>query len=126
MNNLSAVQEQQIRQIIRQAGHQAQQMANRQFQVSQKGPDDFVTSVDQTLDRKLAKQFASWFPADGIITEENAQSTEAFHAGYARLWLIDPLDGTDDFIHGQLAYAVMVGLLQDCQPVAGWVYEPAQ
>lgn len=117
-------QAQQIRLAVRRAGRLAVQLSNQQFEVSQKGPDDFVTSVDRTLDRQLTTQFATWFANDGVITEENSQSIKAFHQDYARLWLIDPLDGTDDFIQGKPAYAVMVGLLQNYQPLAGWVYAP--
>jgi len=124
MNELSTVQVQQVCQAVRQAGQQAEQLSQHQFQISQKGPDDFVTSVDQALDRQLSAQFATWFPQDGIVTEENPQSTQAFHAGYSRLWVIDPIDGTDDFIQGKPAYAVMIGLLQNYHPVAGWVYAP--
>jgi len=43
---------------------------------------------------------------------------------FDRLWLIDPLDGTDDFIAGEPDYAVMAGLLQAFEPVLGWVYAP--
>ncbi len=126
MPNFSPSQEHQIRQAVCQAGQKAVQLAAQRFQISQKGPDDFVTSVDQTLDRQLTAQFANWFPEDGVISEENSASRKEFDGGANRLWLIDPLDGTDDFIQGKPDYAVMVGLLQDHQPVAGWVYLPAQ
>jgi 3'(2'), 5'-bisphosphate nucleotidase len=110
---------------MRECGQQAAQMATQQFQVTQKGPADFVTSVDRWLDRQLSSGFAQLCPDDGAITEENEQSRPAFHAGYRRLWCIDPLDGTEDFIQRQPHYAIMVGLLSDCQPVAGWIYAPA-
>ncbi len=126
MDHFSFSQEQQIRQAIRQAGQLAVQLSNQQFQVSQKGPDDFVTSVDQALDRQLTTQFTTWFGNDGVITEENSQSAKVFHKDFLRLWLIDPLDGTDDFIQGKPDYTVMVGLLQGYNPVAGWVYAPVQ
>ncbi len=125
MNHFSPGQEQQIRQVIRSAGQQAARMSGQQFDVDQKGPDDFVTSVDRTLDHYLAQHFTTWFPEDGIVTEENAQSTKVFHQRHRHLWLIDPIDGTDDFIHGQPDYSVMVGLLQDYRPVAGWIYAPS-
>ena len=124
MSDLSSTQAQQICQAIRQAGQQAQQLAQRPFNISQKGPQDFVTSVDQALDQQLSAQFQTWFPQDGIITEENVQSTQAFHGTYPQLWLIDPLDGTQAFMQGKRDYAVMVGLLRDHQPLAGWVYCP--
>ncbi|MGF1603495.1 MAG: 3'(2'),5'-bisphosphate nucleotidase CysQ [Thermosynechococcaceae cyanobacterium] len=126
MSPVSAEQSQQIRSLIRQMGQQAKRMATQPFEVSTKGHEDFVTSVDRALDRQLTVQFRNWFPDDGLITEENIQSVQAFNEPHARLWLIDPLDGTEDFIHGRPNYAVMVGLLEDNQPLAGWVYSPSR
>jgi len=125
MNVFSLLQAQQIRQAIRKAGQEAARLSAQTFEVSEKGPNDFVTSVDRALDRQLAQQFAAWFPSDGIVTEENARSNQVFHQPYRRFWFIDPIDGTDDFIQGRPDYSVMVGLLEDHRPVAGWVYAPA-
>lgn len=113
-----------IRRLMRECGQKAKYLASEPFQVAQKGPDDYVTSVDQALDRHLAAGFTALFPEDGIITEENEHSRAAFHANYRQLWCIDPLDGTDEFIGGKLHYAVMVGLLAESEPVAGWIYAP--
>lgn len=115
-----------IRHLMRDCGQQAAQMATQQFQVALKGPADYVTSVDRWLDRQLGDAFATLFPQDGAISEENERSRAAFHAGYRRLWAIDPLDGTEDFILGRPHYAVMVGLLEDGAPAAGWIYAPAK
>jgi len=124
MTPISPELDQQIRQVMRDCGKHAFQMAQSEFEISQKGPEDYVTSIDQALDRQLSAAFASLFPADGVITEENAQSRSQFDVGHARVWYIDPLDGTEDFIHGRPDYAVMVGLLQEQQPIAGWIYAP--
>jgi 3'(2'), 5'-bisphosphate nucleotidase len=67
-----------ICQCLRQAGQLAKQLATQQFEIHQKGPGDFVTTVDQELDQLLTTQFKAWFPQDGLITEENANSTQAF------------------------------------------------
>ena len=115
----------QIRQLMRECGQKAKHLASEPFQICQKGPDDYVTSVDRLLDRHLATGFSALFPEDGIITEENELSRAAFHANYCRLWCIDPLDGTDEFISHKLHYAVMVGLLCDSEPALGWIYAPA-
>jgi 3'(2'), 5'-bisphosphate nucleotidase len=114
-----------IRQVLNACGEQVRQMATQQLEVSQKGPEDYVTSVDLALNHTLTIAFTDLFPTDGIITEENAQSRRFYTAGYKRLWCIDPLDGTEDFIHGKSEYAVMVGLMEDQQPIAGWLYAPA-
>lgn len=114
-----------IQQIIRSCGQQGHQLASESFQVFEKGKGDYVTNIDRLLDEKLTAAFTTLFPEDGVITEENAASRQALWQGYDRLWLIDPLDGTEDFIQGKSEYAVMVGLLQAEQPRAGWLYVPA-
>lgn len=111
--------------LIRACGLQAQRMSTEQFQVFAKGKDDYVTTIDRALDQRLTAGFAELFPQDGVITEENAQSWQTALGNFDRLWLIDPLDGTDDFIAGQPDYAVMAGLLQAFEPLLGWVYAPA-
>ncbi len=116
---------QKINDLIRKCGQQAAELATQPFQVEQKGPNDYVTSIDRLLDRQLTAGFSALFPLDGAIAEENEHSRSAFHAGYERLWCIDPLDGTEALIQGQEHYSVMVGLLSNWQPVAGWIYAPA-
>jgi 3'(2'), 5'-bisphosphate nucleotidase len=113
-----------IQTVLVEAGRWACEQARQPFTIKEKGPEDFVTAVDQTLDRRLAAQFKNWFPNDGIITEENAQSVQAMQQGFPRLWLIDPIDGTEDFINGRPDYAIMVGLLEQSQPIAGWILRP--
>jgi 3'(2'), 5'-bisphosphate nucleotidase len=125
MSNFSVEQLEKIHWLLFTAGEQAVQMAKEPFEVFEKGAEDYVTNIDRLLDEKLTAGFAALFPDDGIISEENVISRQAFHQHYSRLWLIDPLDGTDDFIQRKLHYAVMVGLLQEGKPIAGWVYAPA-
>lgn len=124
MNSISPDLDHQIRQTIRYCGQQIKQLTANQFEVFQKGPEDYVTTVDAALDRQLSAAFSTLFPDDGVITEENAKSRQQFQVNYSRFWCIDPLDGTEDFIDGKHDYAVMVGLLQDYQPIAGWLYAP--
>lgn len=107
-------------------GFQAQKAASQPFEVFEKGRNDYVTTVDRALDRYLSETFTTHFPADGIVTEENQASAAEFLAQHQRLWLIDPIDGTDDFIHGSGNYSIMVGLLMAGQPRAGWVHAPAR
>lgn len=126
MKGFSSTQLQHICQAVRQAGQRAKRMAATPLEISQKGPSDFVTNVDRALDHQLTVQFRSWFAQDGVITEENPASLSFYHQGFSRLWLIDPLDGTEDFIHGRIHYAVMVGLLEQLTPTAGWIYSPVR
>ncbi len=115
----------QITHLLQECGQQIE-LLSQSFEVDQKGPGDYVTNVDRYLDRKLAEAFGQMFPQDGIITEENEGSRQLFHQGYEQLWCIDPLDGTEGLVKGRQDYAVMVGLLRDYQPIAGWIYAPAR
>ncbi len=109
---------------VRTCGIEAKRLAKLGFQVYEKATDDFVTDVDRALDRYLTETFTELFPEDGLITEENNDSLQQFWQPHPRLWCIDPLDGTQDFINGDPGYAVMVGALADRTPLAGWIYAP--
>lgn len=108
------------------SGQRARAAAAGTFEVFEKGVEDYVTTVDRELDRELAAAFACQFPQDGVVTEENRLSASQYGANYSRLWFIDPIDGTEDFIHRRQHYSIMVGLLTGTIPAAGWVYAPAR
>lgn len=95
------------------------------FQITEKTPGDYVTTIDQSLDRAITEQLALWFPGDGILSEENPAQYGLWHNTHRRLWCIDPIDGTSDLIEGKAGYSVMAGLLENVTPIAGWVYAPA-
>ncbi|MEO0540096.1 MAG: inositol monophosphatase family protein [Cyanobacteria bacterium P01_A01_bin.105] len=126
MNSLTVDQNERICTLVTQAGQRAKAASHQDFGVYEKGVEDYVTSVDQELDRYLSQGFQALFPTEGLVTEENQASCEAFQVSPERLWLIDPIDGTEEFIHKGDGYAVMVGLLERYQPKAGWVYAPAR
>ena len=65
-----------ILQAVLQGGQQARQAAAETFEVFEKGCEDYVTTVDQALDRFFANLFATQFPADGVVTEENQASAD--------------------------------------------------
>jgi 3'(2'), 5'-bisphosphate nucleotidase len=116
-----------ICQFIREIGQKAIHLRKLGFQVDEKGFDDYVTNVDRELDGLLSQKFQSWFPNDVVISEENSRSQQLWTQpleSHQKFWFIDPIDGTDDFIHGREFYSVMVGVLEVFQPVLGWVYAP--
>jgi len=113
-----------INQLLVSAGNYALVQSRQSFQIFEKGVDDYVTTVDRALDHKLLTGFHQLFPEDGVITEENQATARQFSQTYRRLWFIDPIDGTDDFIGGGASYAVMVGQVANGVPQAGWIYAP--
>ena len=84
-----------------------------------KGKNDFVSYVDKTAEKKLVEALSILLPEAGFIAEE-ATSTKK---GEVYNWIIDPLDGTTNFIHGLPCFAVSIGLMRDNQIVLGVVYE---
>ncbi|WP_421874696.1 inositol monophosphatase family protein [Marinoscillum sp.] len=88
-------------------------------QVELKGKSDLVSYVDKETEKKLVEGLKNILPEAGFITEENTISQDQ----KAYTWVIDPLDGTTNFVHGLPTYAVSVGLMAGDVVVAGVVYE---
>lgn len=84
-----------------------------------KGLHNFVTYVDKRAEKQIVEQLQTVLPEAGFIAEEGTSATQ----GKRFNWVIDPLDGTTNFIHGLPPYAVSIGLLEDNRPVLGVVYE---
>lgn len=87
--------------------------------VSSKGKHDFVTHVDKASEERLVKGLSAIVPGSGFIAEEG--TAVADKEKYK--WIIDPLDGTTNFIHGAPPYSISIGLLEDSQLIAGVIYE---
>ncbi|PWS33815.1 inositol monophosphatase family protein [Pedobacter paludis] len=87
--------------------------------IEYKGLNDMVSYVDKTAEQKLVQNLEKLIPDAGFITEEKTISRE----GKTYKWIIDPLDGTTNFIHGIPAYGISVALYEDGLAVIGVVYE---
>lgn len=86
--------------------------------IKEKGLHDLVTEADLAIDRYLTNALAQAFPADGIITEESGGSLAE------RLWVIDPLDGTQNFSRGIAHFAISIAFYQAGTTELGVVYNP--
>ncbi len=87
--------------------------------VQSKGVHDYVTRVDRESEERLVKELSLLLPGSGFITEE--ETTRQGEAEYT--WIIDPLDGTTNYIHGAPPYAVSIALQHNGETVLGVVYE---
>lgn len=87
------------------------------------GPQDRVTAADFELSRLLVKALTNRFPNDTIVSEEDDVHSSSPRS--SRVWLIDPIDGTDNYIKNDGQWSVMVGLVVNLKPVFGWVFAPA-
>ncbi len=83
-----------------------------------KGKNNFVTYIDQNAENKLVEGLNKLLPEAGFITEEETEDQEGYYQ-----WIIDPLDGTTNFIHQIPFYAISIALTQNDKLVLGIVYE---
>jgi 3'(2'), 5'-bisphosphate nucleotidase len=91
--------------------------------IEMKPGEEPVTIADRRASELIVARLAERFPADPVISEELAVAPGALHA--PRVWLVDPIDGTKDFIRGSDGFAVMIGLLVNGRPSLGVVHQPA-
>ncbi|TFG65500.1 MAG: inositol monophosphatase [Gemmatimonadales bacterium] len=74
----------------------------------EKGRSDFVTEVDLEAERQIVETILAHFPTHGILAEESGTSATASNSTAPVLWIIDPLDGTTNWLHGYPEYAVSI------------------
>lgn len=91
------------------------------LQVSKKGPADFVTIADKMAEETLVKELTKARPDYGFVLEEGK---DIKGKDSSNTWIIDPLDGTTNFLHGIPHFAISIGLMRDGEPFAGVVYNP--
>ena len=89
---------------------------------SKSSPVDVVTEVDQDVERLIHGRLAALRPGDGFIGEEGGRSGS--ETGIS--WLVDPIDGTVNFLYGLPQYSVSIAALEDGRPVAGVVVDVAR
>lgn len=88
----------------------------------EKAPDDPVTAADHASNRAILALLSRKRPGEPVLSEESEPPDEGARGG--RLWVVDPLDGTREFIDGIGEFAVMVGLAEGGRAVLGAVYRP--
>ena len=94
------------------------------LKINTKSPNDFVTEVDQAAERAIIDTLLGAYPGHAILAEESGREHGAKHSEY--LWIIDPLDGTTNFIHGFPVYAVSIALAHRGKVEQAVVYDPAR
>src|SRR5487761_1714767 len=91
-----------------------------QLQVSMKGPGEFVSNADLKAERILKAELQRARPGFGLLMEESGETPgDGRHR-----WIVDPLDGTTNFLHGLPFWSISIALERDGELVAGVVYEP--
>jgi myo-inositol-1(or 4)-monophosphatase len=113
-------------QAARQGGEVLRKWQGR-FRVREKGPRDLVTEADLASQEAVRRVVLGTFPDHAFLGEEDAAAGEPRGAngpGSGFRWLVDPLDGTTNYVHGMHGYCVSVALQKGIELVAGAVYNP--
>src|SRR5438477_10761158 len=92
------------------------------LQVSLKGPANFVTLADKRAEEMLYTDLAKARPGYGFVGEEGGTREGA---DKSHTWIVDPLDGTTNFLHGIPQFAISIALQRDETIIAGVIYNPA-
>lgn len=92
-----------------------------QLQVSRKGPADFVSTADLKAEKTIRAELTKARPQFGLLMEESGQTPAEGSSGR---WIVDPLDGTTNFLHGVPHFAVSIAAEVDGELIAGVVYNP--
>ncbi|MGA3228363.1 MAG: 3'(2'),5'-bisphosphate nucleotidase CysQ, partial [Candidatus Binatus sp.] len=92
------------------------------YEIGSKGHDNPVTAADLEADRAIKKLLRDPFPGYGWLSEETADNDDRLKC--RRVWIVDPLDGTKEFIKGIPEFAVAIALVEDGVPVLGVTYNP--
>jgi myo-inositol-1(or 4)-monophosphatase len=114
--------------VMMQAARKAARTLKRDFgevehlQVSLKGPANFVTAADRRAEEILHDELTKARPGYGFLGEEGGQRDGA---DKTHRWIVDPLDGTSNFLHGIPQFAISIALEREGTIVAGLVYNPA-
>lgn len=93
-------------------------------EVWEKTPGNPVCSADIAIDNFLRRELSALLPAAGWLSEETADAPERLADGL--IWLVDPIDGTRDYIHGRTGWAVSVALVSAGRPLFGYLAAPAR
>ncbi len=116
-----------LEEIVRQAGDLAMASwpgAGHALEMWEKSPDNPVSAADLAVDAFLRRELGALLPAAGWLSEETTDAPERLRGGL--IWLVDPIDGTRDYIHGRTGWAVSVALVSAGRPLFGMLNAPAR
>src|SRR5882724_6706224 len=108
--------------LAQEAGALALDYQRRGVAAETKPDESPVTAADRACEKLILDNIAREFPDDGVLGEEGANR----ESRNGRKWIVDPIDGTRDFVRGIPLWAVLIGLEQDGEVVAGAAHSPRQ
>ncbi len=108
----------------KEAGAIIMALFGKDYRIEEKSKGNPVTTADLEANRKIREIIRGRYPEDGWLSEEDMDDRKRLEA--SRVWVVDPIDGTKEFIAGVPQFAVSIGLVIEGYPVLGVVYNPAE
>ncbi|GIO09140.1 inositol monophosphatase [Brevibacillus reuszeri] len=109
----------------RSAGELSMKRMKEPFTVEYKtSASDLVTAVDKEVEKHVIDMILKRFPDHGILGEESTFAED--YRNYDTLWVIDPIDGTTNFVHQQINFAVSIAVYHKGEGLVGAVYDPSR
>ncbi len=108
----------------REAGSVIMRLFKGKYEIQQKTKNNPVTTADLAANRKIRDMIQEKFPQDGWLSEEDQDGSHRLQS--TRVWVVDPIDGTKEFIEGVPQFAVSIGFVVDGHPKVAVVYNPAK
>lgn len=115
-----------IRRISTQAGQATLEYFGRPIEVEAKADDSPLTAADRAAHELIVKELAAYTPEIPVLSEESAPEEVAARRSWPEFWLVDPLDGTKEFVKGTGEYTVNIALVRGDRPVLGVVHQPTK
>jgi len=112
-----------VRDIARLAGEAILQYYGEKVEVQWKTPGNPVTAADHAANALILEQLHRHFPGEAVLAEES--DDDMSRLGHDIVWMVDPLDGTKEFIKRNGEFSVMIGLVEHNRPILGVVLQPA-
>ena len=111
-----------VERITREAGQKIKSFYRGKFEVEEKSPDNPVTEADKAADDYLKSALLSLLPEAGWLSEETVDNPERLEKEL--VWIVDPLDGTKEFVMGIPEFSVSVALVKNQLPIIAAIYNP--
>ena len=108
--------------LVREAGRMILEYYHQDYRIDFKSENEPVTQADKAANAFITQRLKSLYPEDGVLAEESKDDLRRLYC--RRVWLVDPMDGTKEFIDKVGQFAVMIGLVEEAHPVLGAVYQP--
>jgi 3'(2'), 5'-bisphosphate nucleotidase len=115
-----------LRAIASAAGRRILAVYQRDFEVAYKDDDSPLTEADRLAHAVIVERLRALTPGLPILSEESSETDYAARAGWQRFWLVDPLDGTKEFIKRNGEFTVNIALIENGRPVLGVVHVPVR